>query len=78
MACKTCDHTMQRVNDGTPFVYWCPRCGTLKTEAGHPEFEEPKIVKRAYDYMIVGGRPERLALQDCLQKHPQPAQGEGE
>lgn len=33
MACPTCDHTMQRVGGGdeSPIVFWCPRCGTLKT-----------------------------------------------
>lgn len=49
MACRTCDHTMQRVNEGVnPKVFWCPRCGTLKMEPGVPKFEEPKIVQRAF------------------------------
>ena len=51
MACKTCDHTMQRVNNGEPPVFWCPRCGTLKTKDmvhGAPEtIEEPMLVDRA-------------------------------
>lgn len=51
MACKTCDHTMQRVNDGYPRVFWCPRCGTLKSEGMAlcqvREFERPKIVERS-------------------------------
>ncbi len=49
MACETCDHTMQRVNGGKPSVFWCPRCGTLKTERiipGERSFEAPKIVER--------------------------------
>ena len=66
MSCKTCNHTMQRVNDGLPKVFWCPRCGTLKSEVGYPEYEEPKIVQRAINYMCVNGIGERRALEDCL------------
>lgn len=47
MACKTCGHTMQRVNNGEPIVFWCPRCGTIKTEKAVPEFDRPKIIQRA-------------------------------
>lgn len=42
MACKTCDHTMQNVNNGQPPVFWCPRCGTLKSKGMVPEFQAPK------------------------------------
>lgn len=48
MACFACDHTMQRVNAGQPRVFWCPRCGTLKTEGMVPEFQPPKLVGRAH------------------------------
>ena len=48
MACETCDHTMQRVNGGEPKVFWCPRCGTLKTEGVVLEFELPKVVGRSH------------------------------
>lgn len=47
MACETCDHTMQRVNNGQPRVSWCPRCGTLKTEGCIPEYVAPTLVARA-------------------------------
>ncbi len=33
MSCPTCDHTMQRVGQG---VFWCPRCGTLRTVLSLP------------------------------------------
>jgi len=47
MVCRTCDHTMQRVNEGIkPKVFWCPRCGTLKSEDCVPEFAKPKTVER--------------------------------
>lgn len=51
MACPTCDHTMQLVDDAVNArkVSWCPWCGTLKVEPGLPEFQEqPKIVHRAF------------------------------
>lgn len=33
MACETCDHTIQALNfGGKKCIYWCSRCGTLKTE----------------------------------------------
>ncbi len=42
MACPTCDHTMQNVGDnGGRTVFWCPRCGGLKTRSAVPEFEPP-------------------------------------
>lgn len=41
MACPTCDHTMQLV---AVLLFWCPRCGTLKQEAGTTEV--PALVKR--------------------------------
>lgn len=33
MACPICDHTMQDlgIKDISHNIYWCPRCGTLKT-----------------------------------------------
>lgn len=37
MPCPTCDHTMQAVghetNMPTSYIYWCPRCGTMKSDA---------------------------------------------
>lgn len=53
MSCITCDHTMQRVNGGNPPVFWCPRCGTIKTGGGVPEFEAPTLIKRSRDLCIV-------------------------
>ncbi len=47
MACPTCSHTVQRVNEGVSSkVWWCPRCGTIKMDAV-PESEEPKLVQYA-------------------------------
>lgn len=31
MACPTCDHTMRSVGGVGYVVFWCPRCGTIKT-----------------------------------------------
>ena len=73
MACL-CDHTMQKVNDGIPTVFWCPRCGTLKTEGCVPEFESPMIVKRVkvlVEIMVgneepIDAPPAVIALIECL------------
>ncbi len=33
MGCETCSHTIQALNfGGKKCIYWCSRCGTLKTE----------------------------------------------
>ena len=45
MSCPICSHTMQNVGLEGRRVFWCPRCGTLKTEAGdNASFEAPKLV----------------------------------
>ena len=48
MSCPTCDHTMQRL---PLHIFWCPRCGTLKTP-GERE-EAPKLVERCREFAIV-------------------------
>lgn len=45
MTCPNCEHTMQLVNNGEPQAWWCPNCGTLKTEGRTPEHERPRIAK---------------------------------
>lgn len=55
MSCPTCDHTMQNIYARTDdkYVYWCPRCGTIKTRwAGSragaeplPQIDAPKITE---------------------------------
>ena len=48
MACPTCNHTMQSVGEielGWR-IYWCQRCGTLKTKGAIPEHEAPMLVER--------------------------------
>lgn len=43
--CPTCGHTVQRINEGVnPKTWWCPRCGTLKTD-GVPDNEHPKLLE---------------------------------
>lgn len=44
MCCPTCSHTMQSV---ASFVFWCPRCGTLKMFG---EFERPRLVDRCLQF----------------------------
>lgn len=45
MACKSCDHTMTGLGqvENSLCYYWCPRCGTLKTEDLTPP-HEPTIM----------------------------------
>lgn len=47
MACPTCDHTMQKCTDN---VYWCPRCGTLKSTLGYTVHEQPALVERCREF----------------------------
>ena len=44
MACENCDHTMQGV---IPGVFWCPRCGTIKS--GERQ-DAPKLVGRVVEF----------------------------
>lgn len=46
MACDTCGHTMQ---SAAPSIWWCPRCGSLKTGAPFA-FERPKLVDRCREF----------------------------
>lgn len=42
MACPTCDHTMQNLGVNGQKIFWCNRCGTIKTiTRDYEEFEEP-------------------------------------
>ncbi len=41
MACPTCDHTMQNLGVNGQKIFWCNRCGTIKTVCGdYEEIEE--------------------------------------
>ncbi len=56
MPCPTCSHTMQRLfaHEDEAFkryVWWCPRCGTLREEISNPtgcqtNDESPRLVAR--------------------------------
>ena len=35
---------MQKINDGVPRCFWCPRCGTLKMDGSVPEHESPRFL----------------------------------
>lgn len=39
MPCVTCNHTVQGVgrNEQGFHQFWCPRCGSVKTENGEPD-----------------------------------------
>jgi transposase-like protein len=59
MPCPTCDHTLQgigKTEDGRRH-FWCPRCGTLRSEAGnHADTEAPTIVCRARTVLDAMGK----------------------
>lgn len=49
MACPNCDHTMQNLGVNGQKVWWCPRCGTVKSEdrhgfvtISHPKYTAPE------------------------------------
>lgn len=48
MACDTCDHTMEAI---VPGVFWCPRCGTIKS--GFNDVAEPSLVARCRNFEIL-------------------------
>lgn len=50
MACPTCDHTMQNLGVENQKIFWCPRCGTLKTISGdYEEIEQTIFIKRIFN-----------------------------
>lgn len=44
MACPTCDHTMEKISDGNGGVFWCRRCGTIKSNVTF--VDRPMLVDR--------------------------------
>lgn len=58
MPCPTCDHTMQSfgvlVENGAR-IYWCPRCGTVKTDFGEDdkrnETDTPRLPFRVREFI---------------------------
>ena len=53
MACPTCDHTMQKIND-SPYLFWCPRCGTIRfgenSHGVHETIEAPMLIRRCREF----------------------------
>ena len=47
MSCPTCDHTMHCIGTSDPLVFWCPRCGTIKSKDEEPDV--PTLVQRSLD-----------------------------
>lgn len=45
MACPNCDHTMQSVSE---WVWWCPRCGSIKDPNGTTK---PKLVGKVVRFI---------------------------
>ena len=62
MACPTCDHTMQCVNDN---VFWCSRCGTLRDVM---EVSPPKLVSRVNELINLLGTVEWADTEQLLER----------
>ena len=68
MACNNCDHTMQNTGEnGGRQVYWCPRCGTLKTQGGVPEYETPTN-SHLWPVRDIKAAPDLLAACEAVQQ----------
>jgi hypothetical protein len=50
MPCTICNHTVQNIGiegRGQRRIFWCPRCGSLKTERGDSsDTRPPELVER--------------------------------
>lgn len=56
MACPTCDHTMQNLGVNGQKIFWCNRCGTIKTVIGdYEEIEEPIWIQDIIYAIFKGG-----------------------
>ena len=50
MPCLVCGHTMHGLGVPEKQVFWCPRCGALKTELGErEEWDVPRLVHYVRD-----------------------------
>lgn len=52
MSCPTCDHTMQTLFvDRERSIYWCPRCGTLRSVLfEHEDDSVPFLISRCREF----------------------------
>lgn len=74
MACESCGHTVQNIGGGDESrrVFWCPRCGSLKTitgAAGAQPFvksEAPKLVERARRLLHENSPVNRDAVRESV------------
>ena len=72
MSCPTCGHTMQQA---LAPVWWCPRCGTLKTNNRDDALgtHEPWLVQRIVTYFeALDGTEDttvaRSAVEECCKE----------
>jgi Zn-finger nucleic acid-binding protein len=74
MACPNCDHTMHKIGKsliGKDWsMWWCPRCGTIKDDAGKTT---PKLVNRVVefcggisDHWQIIQELERTGVRECI------------
>jgi tRNA(Ile2) C34 agmatinyltransferase TiaS len=66
MACPTCSHTMQNLGAEGQRLFWCPRCGTIKSVSGdHDSVSRPFRCDR-YDGLLVACRAAVLNEDGCI------------
>ena len=68
MACPTCDHTMHHVATAGKKdpLFWCPRCGTIKSEAKIKPFEAPMLVARAKALVVDNDESKRIDILESV------------
>lgn len=61
MPCPTCDHTLTNLglDQGGRRTFWCPRCGTIKSETteGWVDVGTPKLVPLCRRLLAEGHTP---------------------
>jgi hypothetical protein len=78
MPCPTCDHTMQGLGTlkSGPHVFWCPRCGTIRTQFNdYVEDDVPKLPIRTAQFINALGPSwtalaHRLGVTEACTKEP--------
>jgi Transcription factor zinc-finger len=74
MSCPTCDHTMQNLGVNGQRIFWCPRCGTLRSITGeHQEDDPPRWIKNATQLTFFRDRIGEKVFLKSEEREPRPA-----
>ncbi len=76
MACPACDHTMQNLGLTADRVFWCPRCGTIKSGdcVQHTKIVGAcsRVLKARDEYMADDEQQYPDAVLDLLEQYVRP------